>query len=218
MEMNTIGSTLEKAILLTEFLGIELCPSIDCRSFQLLQTGLINKVLKIVDQDKMLGMKNTPMSSNGKTTSSQQKRYTLQLHLVLQKCCWIVDVLGYKQLTKHCSCCSLSSQVQPLSKRITWQGCFLYLQVPDKDKNKRHDINTIKILDLNLYIDSDYAGLIAVEDKMDSISIKSCTGFVIIASLPGRACYNKKFVSSPPKQKQLCCCMLCIFLFHFVSS
>ena len=40
-------------------------------------------------------------------------------------------------------------------------------------------------MNLDLYVDSDYAGLFSVEDRMDSVSVKSRTGFVItLANCP----------------------------------
>ena len=60
---------------MAEFLGIELKRSSDRKSFQLLQTGLIDKILKLVDPDGTLGTKNTPMSSDGKPLGSDKMDY-----------------------------------------------------------------------------------------------------------------------------------------------
>lgn len=51
---------------LAEFLGIEPKRSQDQKSFKMLQLGLINKILAMVDPDGTLGEKPCPMNGNGK--------------------------------------------------------------------------------------------------------------------------------------------------------
>ena len=48
-----------------------------------------------------------------------------------------------------------------------------------KTRDKGMILTPTTQMDLNLFVDSDYAGLFAVEDKLDSISVKSRTGFII---------------------------------------
>ena len=164
---------------LAEFLGIELKRSPDRKSFQLLQTGLIDKILKLVDPDGTLGTKNTPMSSDGKPLVNDKNGLPYKGKWDYRSVVGSLMYLATNSRPDLAHAVHSAARFNHDPKESHGIAVLRICKYLKKTRTQGMIISPTETMNLDLYVDSDYAGMFSTEDKMDSISVKSRTGFVI---------------------------------------
>ena len=158
------------------FLGIQIAKTGD-NSFELTQTGLIAKVLEAANMSDCNGVDTptgpTPIGSDtdGPPFAEAWKYRTIIGMLMF------LSANTRPDLSYAVHQAARFSHAPRHSHAVAVKRILRYLQTT-KDKGMHLTPSTEARVDC--YVDSDFAGMFAVENSQDSVSVKSCTGYVIL--------------------------------------
>ena len=150
----------------------------DDKKITLLQTGLINKILKTTKYENLKGNVKTPakeaplvMDTNGKRFDGQYD-YASVVSMLL----YLVNTCPDIQYTVHSCCYFIHCPHKSHDDTIKRICCYL---IDTKDKGLVLNLDEFP-LQLHCYVDADFCALHKYENHDDPISSKSRTGYVIM--------------------------------------
>ena len=160
-----------------DYLGIEI--TMKDRKINLLQSGLINKILTTTGYNKVNPSVKTPAKESPLTTDTDGLSFDgdYDYPTVVGMLLYLVNTCPDIQYAVHSCCCFVHCPRK--SHDVAIRRICRYL-ISTKNKGLTFNLDNDP-LQLHCYVDADFCGLHKYETHVDPISSKSHTGYVILS-------------------------------------